>query len=70
MHRRIDLWGPDGMWSFGFLSPLSVLSEQLILAAQFDPNRFLDSRLHKVFQTSLLGSTTLTLPPRKKVPHP
>lgn len=44
MHRRPDLWGPDGMPSIfgGFLCCLN-----LFLAAEFDPDRFLDERVSK-----------------------
>jgi len=45
MQRRTDLWGPDGK------SPGCVLSGEirliLVLALEFDPDRFLDERVHK-----------------------
>jgi hypothetical protein len=46
MHRRADLWGPDGMLHDTFV----VQGEMLILfvlALEFDPDRFLDERLHR-----------------------
>jgi Cytochrome P450 len=48
MHRRTDLWGPDG------ISPIdqSVLSNakfRILLALEFDPDRFIDGRLRKYF---------------------
>ena len=47
MHRRTDLWGPDGS-----ALHLSHASHELIeicddKAQEFDPDRFLDYRLHK-----------------------
>ena len=46
MHKRKDYWGPDGMFKFKFQircvpSLISVSSAEV-----FDPDRFLDSRLH------------------------
>ena len=45
MHRRKDLWGPDGT----FLPSCAIRTEyrRVHEALEFDPNRFLDDRLHK-----------------------
>lgn len=46
MHRRTDLWGPDG--EKRLLSIKGCLTENLSRAAEeFDPDRFLDERLNK-----------------------
>ena len=44
MHRRTDLWGPDGEWPFAEAKqfPLTITT-----AGKFDPDRFIDDRLHK-----------------------
>ena len=49
MHRREDLWGPDGQFMFGwfFSSHLLKLSFPCLTALVFDPDRFLDDRLRK-----------------------
>ena len=50
MHRRKDLWGPDGMCDNKFfLSTTSWLTDLLFnfLALKFDPDRFLDQRVQK-----------------------
>ncbi|SJL17616.1 uncharacterized protein ARMOST_21170 [Armillaria ostoyae] len=44
MHRRTDLWGPDGKM---IALPLPTLTPPNLPALEFDPDRFLDSRLHK-----------------------
>ena len=55
MHRRKDLWGPDGAYlrSFGALKTLLTP----LLAEEFDPDRWLDERVHKY-----LGHTFAFLP--------
>lgn len=48
MHRRTDLWGPDGKLTQ--VDPQQVAYHDTSLlhpAAEFDPDRFLDARLHK-----------------------
>jgi len=48
MHRRKDLWGPDGIHSVYFNSVYAETRlEKKNLALEFDPDRFLDERLHK-----------------------
>ena len=48
MHRRTDLWGPDGMIITIFLntsgSPIRLFN---FVALVFDPDRFLDQRVQK-----------------------
>lgn len=44
MHRRKDLWGPDGKFPVGLTLAFSQLA---ITAEEFDPDRFLDERLKK-----------------------
>lgn len=43
MHRRTDLWGPDG----SYLRILLCSKANALSALEFDPDRFLDERLHK-----------------------
>jgi hypothetical protein len=51
MHRRKDLWGPDGQYIN--ITPLITIfltgygHISLITADQFDPDRFLDDRQRK-----------------------
>ena len=49
MHRREDLWGPDGQFVFGsFIAGYFLNDSSPCLAAlAFDPDRFLDDRLQK-----------------------
>ena len=48
MHRRKDLWGPDGTPSIEILSPVPRVNRiALRVALEFDPDRFLDERLHR-----------------------
>ena len=45
MHRRKDLWGPDGENVISFtLTPMLI---HTLAAEEFDPDRFLDERLRK-----------------------
>jgi hypothetical protein len=44
MHRRTDLWGPDGK-QFAFKKALLLM--YTLLALVFDPDRFLDDRVRK-----------------------
>jgi len=44
MHRRTDLWGPDG--EFGLDRCVMILM-WISLALEFDPERFLDGRAAK-----------------------
>jgi hypothetical protein len=44
MHRRTDLWGPDG--AVKSIVTLAVVLISTFTAHIFDPDRFLDSRLH------------------------
>lgn len=44
MHRRKDLWGPDGK---DYLPIRSSVTYIFFSALEFDPDRFLDERLHK-----------------------
>ena len=46
MHRRTDLWGPDGDFYIRRICLLST-NQNPPLALEFDPDRFLDERLHK-----------------------
>ena len=45
MHRREDLWGPDGQLVFGLFNLSGSLNH--LVALVFDPDRFLDDRLRK-----------------------
>ena len=45
MHRRKDLWGPDGEDVISF--PLTPMLTHTLAAEEFDPDRFLDERLRK-----------------------
>ena len=51
MHRRTDLWGPDGMYDHNFsLNTTSWLIDSpfnFYIALKFDPDRFLDYRVQK-----------------------
>jgi hypothetical protein len=47
MHRRKDLWGPDGTYPHPPTSLSKLTSTISLLALEFDPDRFLDYRLHK-----------------------
>lgn len=58
MHRRTDLWGPDGTPPF-LLNPSNPpLTNPLPIAHEFDPDRFLDSRL----QTYLIKNPFIFVP--------
>ena len=46
MHRRTDLWGPDGIVTISFENMIGSRFT-LLSALVFDPDRFLDERLHK-----------------------
>ena len=47
MHRRTDLWGPDGATIF-LVSLISHLTQRVShTALKFDPDRFLDERVKK-----------------------
>jgi len=45
MHRRTDLWGPDG--ELGLVKPVVMTLIRIFLALEFDPERFLDERAAK-----------------------
>lgn len=47
IHRRTDLWGPDGLLLSWFTELFRPLTKVLYTALEFDPDRFLDDRLHK-----------------------
>ena len=49
MHRREDLWGPDGQFWFGSFTASYFLNHKILslTALVFDPDRFLDDRLRK-----------------------
>jgi len=48
MHRRTDLWGPDGAHLVFVLHTSRVIVHLVpVLALEFDPDRFLDDRLQK-----------------------
>ena len=55
MHRRTDLWGPDGVCTqlknFGLKNDRAAL--------QWDPERFIDERLHKYRTCPLPGSVAV-----------
>ena len=44
MHRNKDLWGPDGAYNGIFNM---IFSDEFHIALEFDPERFIDERLHK-----------------------
>ncbi|GJJ08887.1 hypothetical protein Clacol_003107 [Clathrus columnatus] len=46
MHRRKDLWGPDGIY-FNFTQIFGIHCHSQLAALEYDPNRFLDERVHK-----------------------
>jgi hypothetical protein len=51
MHRRKDLWGPDGEDAINFpLAPMLIM--YALAAEEFDPDRFLDERLRKYLTPS------------------
>ena len=49
MHRRTDLWGPDGMYGHSLLKRHDLLFyiDLTFPALVFDPDRFLDDRVRK-----------------------
>ena len=47
MHRRTDLWGPDGTFVWYFRLALAGISIKISPAHVFDPDRFIDERLGK-----------------------
>ncbi|KAK0462790.1 cytochrome P450 [Armillaria novae-zelandiae] len=51
MHRRTDLWGPDGRVN-NYITLYSLTDPYLMIALEFDPDRFLDGRLHKNLTTN------------------
>ena len=55
MHRRKDLWGPDGAYLWSLRTLKTLLTP--LLAEEFDPDRWLDERVHKY-----LGHTFAFLP--------
>jgi cytochrome P450 len=46
LQRRTDLWGPDGVFCL-LCIVRSSRSNVTFLANEFDPDRFIDERLHK-----------------------
>ncbi|KAF8521486.1 hypothetical protein JB92DRAFT_2890497 [Gautieria morchelliformis] len=57
MHSRTDLWGPDGVLFSPCPGPFVMLA---CLASEFDPNRVLDARHHKVFlKASFLNKSSI-----------
>ncbi|KXN91297.1 Cytochrome P450 52A3-A [Leucoagaricus sp. SymC.cos] len=46
MHRRTDLWGPDGKYNKA-ITLCSTSDVRNLTALEFDPDRFLDERVHK-----------------------